>query len=167
MSDADAEWKRLVGEFVDACVQDQAKATQVLSQHPELRGSRWLGEPLLQFLVVEDFPDAVRFLASQGFDVDAEGGGPLCDAVTLGNAAMVEVLLGLGARVNVVGSLGLTPLQIAASNGRENLVRQLLAAGAAIAFGDTFGGTASVVETLCPEDVKESIFALLSAHERN
>jgi ankyrin repeat protein len=167
MNDRD-EARRLVMEFVDAAVEDQPRAKRLLKEHPELLTAKWMGESPLHFLVVEGFPPKViRFLAQQGFDVNAindHGSPALVDAVVLGNAPMIATLIELGANLNVVSGHGLTPLETAASAGRPDLVDQLLRAGASPTSEGLFGGVERVVEMLCPILAQDKVRAALRAH---
>ena len=94
--------KALVGEFIDAVVQDRERAARLLAAHPDLIEARWIhGETLLHFLAVEGFIDAVRFLAERGADVNAVnefGDAPLIDIAALGIADAAGVLLCHGKR---------------------------------------------------------------------
>jgi hypothetical protein len=72
---------------------------------------------------------------SRGVDANSEswwGGHALVDAARRGDQALVALLLGLGADPNVGDTAGEyhTPLTAAVSEGREEVVRQLIAAGA-------------------------------------
>ena len=57
---------------------------------------------------------------------------PLFAAVETGNIAIVEALIGAGARVTATNDMGETPLHAAAAQGSEALVRLLLARGAPV-----------------------------------
>ena len=64
--------KKVIGEFIDAAVNDQAKAEQLLKQYPDLLNTRWIHrETIIHFLAVEYYIDAVKFLGRLGFDVNA------------------------------------------------------------------------------------------------
>ena len=126
--------RTLVGEFIDAVVDDPGQARRLLSRKPELLNARWiLGETVLHFLAVEGFDDAVRRLVEWGADVDLVntfGEPPLLDCVVLGKEPLVELLLSHGANPHVV-SKTMGPLLLTAVRcGRPGVVRRLLAAGA-------------------------------------
>src|SRR5262247_2834731 len=91
----------LIGEFIDASVQDHDHARRMLSACPQLLDARWLhDETVLHFLAVEGFTEAVRFLAECGADVNAKnefGDAALIDVVLLGNAEIAALLLRHGA----------------------------------------------------------------------
>ena len=55
----------LVGDFIDAVVQDQERAARLLGAHPELLNARWIhDETALHFLAIEGFLDGVTFWRS-------------------------------------------------------------------------------------------------------
>ena len=63
--------KELIGEFIDAVVQDRDRAKYLLSAQPQLIDARWIhNETVVHFLAVEGFIDAVNFLADGGADVN-------------------------------------------------------------------------------------------------
>ena len=56
--------KALIGDCIDAVVEDRDRAKELLSVHPELINARWkLDEIFLHFLSVEGFVDGGSFLA--------------------------------------------------------------------------------------------------------
>ena len=125
----------LIGEFIDAVVEDPAKAAALLSRHPDLIRARWiLGETALHFLSVEGFAEGVRFLAERGADVDAVndlGDSPLADVAALGNEEIAETLLRHGANPNAAASATRgNALHAAVLSGNARLVGRLLRAGA-------------------------------------
>ena len=73
--------------------------------------------------------DMVRLLQEQGRDPNLPlgpgGGGPLHHAVAAGHAHLVSLLLSHvpGIDPNMVNSEGMTPVHIAASQGRDKIVR--------------------------------------------
>jgi ankyrin repeat protein len=135
----------VVGEFIDAVVDDETRAGRLLTAHPELLNVRWhLGETALHFLAVEGFIDGVRRLAQWGADVNLPnrlGDPPLLDCVILGNEALVELLLSHGAAPNVVSETVGTPLHVAVAKGHAGIARRLLAAGANPQARDDVGDT--------------------------
>ena len=156
----------IVGEFIDAVVDDETRARRLLTSHPELLNARWhLGETVLHFLAVEDFVDGVRRLIEWGADVNLPnrlGDPPLVDCVILGNEPLVEILLRHGATPNVVHrSTRGTPLHIAVANGHVGIVRRLLAAGADPRARDDLGDTVLDVVPTRP-DQREAIVAILA-----
>lgn len=69
------------------------------------------------------------------------GGRPLDDAVLLGSAGAVRLLLDHGARLDDVDSLGATPLQTALDAHRFAIAELLVARGADVWAADRSGGT--------------------------
>jgi ankyrin repeat protein len=124
----------LLGEFIDAAVENQDKARQLLSTHPDLLHARWLhGETVLHFLTIEGYIDGVRFLARNGADVNAPNefvDVPLLDAASLGNDEVAEVLLAHGADPNATSEAQGNVLHCAVRSGNAHLVRRLIEAGA-------------------------------------
>ncbi len=145
--------KALIGDFIDAAVQDQPKAIRLLQQYPELRNARWIHqETVLHFLAVEGYAEAVRFLGRLGFDANAVnefGDAPLIDVAALGNEEVAEVLLEIGADPNARSEGCDTVLHCAVSSGNARLVDILLRAGAKADYLTPLGET--VFDAL-PED---------------
>ena len=126
--------KTLIGDFIDALVDDPEHARRLLSGQPELLNARWiLGGTVLHFLAVEAYDEAVRRLVEWGADVNlvnALGDPPLLDCVVLGNEPLVELLLSHGANPHVVSKTMGPLLLMAVEKGQPGVVRRLLAAGA-------------------------------------
>jgi ankyrin repeat protein len=125
-------------EFLDAAVRDQKRALELLKEHPELADARVLhGETCLHYLAVEGYADGVRFLATNGFDVNATnefGDSPLVDAMRNsdgipGCRVAALSLLEFHANPNAGSETG-SPLYCAAERGDVELARALLVAGA-------------------------------------
>jgi len=138
--------KTLVGEFIDASVDDRTRAAELLAAHPDLLNARWLhGETVLHFLAVEGFIDAVRFLAERGADVNAVndfGDPPLVDVVALGRTEIAEVLLRHGANSDARRSATSDPvLHCAVERGNDRLADLFLAAGADARYVTDLGGS--------------------------
>src|SRR5687768_14260959 len=109
--------KQLIGEFVDAVVQDSDRAKHLLSIHPQLINARWIhDETVLHFLALEGYIDGVRFLAEWGADVNIEnefGDTPLIDVAVLGNVEVAQILLNHGANPNTYSETRHNPLDCA------------------------------------------------------
>ena len=126
--------KHLIGEFIDAVIQDQVRARLLLTDYPALLDSRWIhNETVLHFLAVENYVDGVRFLAKVGADVDSTnefGDTALIDVASIGNDKVAEVLLEHGANPNANSETNDNPLHCAVANGNARLVALLLDYGA-------------------------------------
>ena len=126
--------KELIGQFIDACVQDHAAARRMLAKHSQLLNARWLhNETALHFLAVEGFTKGVKFLAERGADVNAPnefGDVALIDVAQLGNSEIAAVLVQHGANPNANSTTKNNPLDCAVRNGNAVLVGLLLDAGA-------------------------------------
>lgn len=123
----------LIGEFIDAVVDEPERASQLLRQHPQLLNARWMhDESVLHFLAVEGFADGVEFLAKCGADVNAVnefGDSPLVDVAVLGNHRIAEVLLRHGANPNATSTAWDNVLHAAVHSGNADLVDLLLRFG--------------------------------------
>ena len=155
----------IVGEFIDAVVDDEARARQLLSTYPELLNARWLhGETVLHFLAVEGFIDGVRRLAEWSADVNLVndfGDPPLRDCVALGNEGLVELLLQHGANPNVVSDTLGPLLHAAVASGHAGIVRRLLVAGADVRACSDSGET--VFDALPTDpDERDAVLAVLT-----
>src|SRR5437867_2278118 len=101
----------LVAEFYKAAVQNDRRAEELLSAHPELINARWMhNETLVYFLAVGDSVSDVAFLAEHGADMNAVnefGDAPLIDGAVLGFNDIAQVILRHGADPNAnAGSEG-------------------------------------------------------------
>ncbi len=125
--------RKLVGEFIDAAVNDQVVATRLLAAEPGLREAHWnLGQTALHFLTVEGFTEAVAFCLEHRFDPNATnvfGDTPLSDACVLGNTAIARLLIEHGADLDVMSDTNDCPLHCCIRNSDADLLDLLLAAG--------------------------------------
>lgn len=100
----------LVGDLIDAAVDDPSRAERLLADHPDLIHARWIhDETPLHFLAIENYPAGARWLAEHGIDVNATnefGDTALIDVLFVGNIEMAELLLALGANPNVSSTIG-------------------------------------------------------------
>lgn len=159
--------KTLIGEFIDAVVQDPEKAAALLSGHPDLINARWIhGETVLHFLAVEGFAEGVHFLAARGADVDAVnefGDSPLVDVAALGNDEIADTLLRQRANPNASSATRDNVLHCAVRSGNARLVSLLLKAGANPRYLTDLGE--SVFDALREAvNQRESILAVLAEH---
>lgn len=159
--------RALVGEFIDAVVQQPHKASDLLAKHPALLDARWIhNETVLHFLAVEGFADAVGFLAARGADVNAVnafGDAALVDVAALGNDHVAEVLLRHGANPNATSPTCDNVLHVAARKGHVRLVELLLTAGADARYRTDLGETVFDAVEEAP-DQREAILATLARH---
>lgn len=92
-----------VGAFVDACIADVAKAKALAAADPSLLHAQWAGDPLLHWMVIEDFAAGVTTLLDLGVVVDARdefGETALHHAARLGRLGIARLLLERGADPN-------------------------------------------------------------------
>jgi ankyrin repeat protein len=156
----------LIGDFIDAVVQDRDRAARLLAAHPELLNARWIhDESALHFLAIEGFLDGVTFLAERGAAIDATnefGDTALIDVCVLQNTEMAAVLLRFGANPNAMSRTRDNLLHAAVEAGDATLVTLLLDAGADPEYVSDWGTTIfDAVSNLGPE--REAISAILTA----
>ncbi|TWT78268.1 Ankyrin repeats (3 copies) [Posidoniimonas polymericola] len=136
--------REIVGQFIDATVNDHAAAERLLAKYPGLRTATWLGdECVLNFLVIERFLAGIEFCLKHGFDAnfrdDDCGTTPLHYACVLNYPEIAEALLDAGADVSAAcGALG-APLATAVQSGNAALVDLLLTHGADPNYESVFG----------------------------
>lgn len=123
-----SDQRELVGEFIDAVIEDRQKARKMLAAHPELIGARWVhGETVLHFLVIESYAQDEHLLAkaavSDPLDFDLF---PISPAAVEG----VRFLAELGADVNAPDEFGDRPIISASMLGNHRMAEILLAHGA-------------------------------------
>jgi hypothetical protein len=104
------------------------------------------GRTPLMSAVQSRVPDAMRYLLENGADVNArdqlEGTALVRAGGSFGNLESVQVLLSVGADVNVQDKNGMTPLMWAARWGDAPRVQALVKAGADVGARDSKGRTA-------------------------
>ena len=84
----------------------------------------------------------LRTLVNAGAGVQQPGWSALHYAAFGGSLALVQLLLGRGARVDAVAPNGYTPLMLAVRNGHSGAASALLASGAKAAYRAPGGDTA-------------------------
>ena len=157
----------LVGEFIDAVVQDPGKADALLAEHPDLLNARWIHqETVLHFLAIEGFAEGVKFLASRGADVNAVnefGDSALVDAAGLGMDEIAGTLLRHGADPNAKSVTSDNALHAAVRSGNVRLVALLLEGGASGRYRTDLGE--SVFDAVNEvSDEREAILATLAEY---
>lgn len=165
--DGPEQMSERVQAFIDAAVQDEQVARQMLRDIPELLNARYLhGETVLHFLVVEGYAEGVRFLAENGADVDATnefGDTALVDAATLGNATVVAVLLQHGADPNAPSATCENVVHAAGGSGCPEVLDMVLTAGGRLDYVTDIGETVWDAIARKPE-TREEMEAVLRKH---
>lgn len=137
--------REIAGRFVDAAVLDPPLADRLLQEYPELKSATLLGESLIHFLAIENYPDGIGFLVDRGWPIDErdeDDTTPLINAVFVGAFEAAMVLLDLGADPNAVSAIYDNPLHCAISTGNIKMVDLLLKGGATPLYTTSCGITA-------------------------
>jgi len=115
-----------------ALFQESYDAAMALARMPALDVDRRnrAGETALMLAAMKGREDIVRVLIERGAALDPEGWTPLHYAAAGDARAIVALLLARGVRVDPRAPNGRTPLMLAASYASEDMVDQLLHAGA-------------------------------------
>lgn len=161
--------EQTIRRFMDASELDHDLALRLLNEHPELRSVKRLwGESILHYLAIEGFAKAVRFLAENGFDVNAlnnYGDTALADVVSLNLAEVAEILLHHGANPNHLSDTDPPLLLKAIINGNAKLVDLLLSAGAKVDYDTEDGFWATPFEALSePSPANSEILRVFIKH---
>lgn len=123
-----------VGAFVDACIADVAKAKALAAADPSLLQAQWAGDPLLHWMVIEDFTIGVTTLLDLGVPADARdeiGQTALHQAARLGRLGIARLLLARGADANAFHEqFSENPLHLAIGGEHLDVFMLLLAHGA-------------------------------------
>lgn len=122
----DAEWQEIVGQFIDAAVENHELAETLLKQYPRLREARWiLGESVLHFLAIEDYPVGVKWLLERAFDpntVNELGATPLIEVLVTGNLDMARLLIAHGADLSVSSPVFDDLFEAAQASGQPEVI---------------------------------------------
>lgn len=124
-----------------ALFQESYDAAMALARMPQLdvhRRNR-AGETGLMIAALKGREDIVRVLLERGAAADPEGWTPLHYAAAGGSRALVALLLARGVRIDPRAPNGRTPLMMAAAYADEEIVDDLLRAGADPAARDGQG----------------------------
>ena len=158
----------VIGDFIDAVVEDPTKAATMLSEWPDLINARWIhDETVLHFLAIEGFTDGVAFLLRRGADVDAPnefGDSPLVDVASLGRTDIAAMLLEHGARPDGVVITRERPLHRAARTGNATLLRLLLDAGADAHYRTDLDETVFDAVDEAPSSDRDELLRVLAQH---
>jgi ankyrin repeat protein len=104
------------------------------------------GQTALMLAASEGNAELIRFLGASDTDINRKnrslGATPLMQGASRGSVETVQVLLDLGADLEVRDNEGRTALMYAASNGTDDVVTLLLEAGADTSAVDKYGRTA-------------------------
>ncbi len=123
-----------VGAFVDACITDPAEARRLAAADPELLQAQWAGDPLLHWMVIEDFVGGATVLLDLGVPVDGRdscGRTALHYASCQGRLGCARLLLSRGADANAVNDHFFeNPLHCAVQSQAGDVVLLLLGHGA-------------------------------------
>ena len=127
--------REIIGRFIDASVNDHAEANRLLNANPGLREQTWLGdESILNFLVIENFFEGVRFCVQNGFDPNQTDGQfgttPLHYACKLNYPDVALVLLQHGANPNAISEIDDNPIHCCIQNGNAEILDLLISNGA-------------------------------------
>jgi ankyrin repeat protein len=135
----------LIGDLIDAAVNDPAKAARFIQENPQLLRATYLhGGSALHFLAVEGFLEGVRVLADLGADVNQRndfGDTPLIDVVVLGNIDMAKLLLQLGADPSAESIARDCALHCALELDHFEIAEALIVAGADVGYKTDLGET--------------------------
>ena len=99
----------------------------------------------LKWAIRHEHEEILKLLVDKGADVNTFGpdshANPLCQACEAGNEAMIRILLGKDADVNVTDESGRTPIHCAIQRGYHTIVTLLLGHGSDVNIADKTGRT--------------------------
>ncbi|MBD8043435.1 ankyrin repeat domain-containing protein [Arthrobacter sp. Sa2BUA2] len=129
---------------------DAARTSELIAAGADVNAKDSLQDSAFLYAGAEGFNEVLQLTLAAGADVASTnryGGTALIPASEHGHTETVRILLGAGVPVNHVNNLGWTALQeaILLNNGgprQQDVVRQLLAAGADPGIRDPQGRTA-------------------------
>ncbi|MEM8717874.1 MAG: ankyrin repeat domain-containing protein [Cyanobacteria bacterium P01_G01_bin.39] len=121
--------REIIGQFVDAAVENAMLADELLLKYPDLRVATWLGESILRFLAIENYSAGIYYLVQHGWNIDESdnfGNTILIDSVMAKAYDSVTALLELGANPNAVSLSVDNALHCAIFSGNIKMVKVLL-----------------------------------------
>jgi len=138
--------REIIGQFIDATVNDRGEAKRLLNANPGLLNAKWLGdERILSFLAIENFAEGVLFCLQNGFDpnqTDSEfGTTPLHYACKLNYPDVALVLLQHGANPNAESEIDENPIHCCIQNGNAEMLDLLMSNGADARYTTDLGET--------------------------
>ena len=158
----------IIGQFIDASVDDHVEAKRLLNANPGLRNATWFGDDLvLNFLTIENFVDGVRFCLQNGFDPNQTncnlGMTALHYACKLNYFDVATELLQNGADPNAESIVDATPIQCCIKSGNATMLDLLISSGANARHTTEFGET---VFDNWPNDAdkQSALAAILAKH---
>ena len=136
----------IIGQFIDASVNDHAEAKRLLNAHPDLRNSTWLDDALiLSFWAIVNFVDGVRFCLQNGFNPNQTncefGTTTLHYACKLNYPDVASVLLEYGADPNAKSEIDDNPLHCCIKNSNATILDLLILHGADARYTTELGET--------------------------
>lgn len=162
------ESQSLIGQLIQAVVNDRVEACRLLQAHPELFTTPWdLGQNALHFLTLEGTPSDVEFLLYQGFDPERRndfGDTPLLDACVLEKTETAKVLLAYGADPNVGSEVRFNAIHCCVYDGNADLIDALISAGADPVYTTPFGETIFDQWPDCPRQ-QQAMKELVRRHQ--
>ncbi len=136
----------IIGQFIDASVNNHAVAKRLLKANPGLRNATWFGDDLiLIFLTIENYVDGVRFCLLNGFDPNQTncefGTTALHYACKLNYCDVAFELLQNGADPNAKSEIDDNPIHCCIQNGNASMLDLLISKGANARYTTELGET--------------------------
>lgn len=144
------------------------KAAKVLIDWPQtdLNASNEAGETPLMMAVLKGQTDLITTMLSKEADVNKPGWAPLHYAATVGNAAIIQLLLDKHAYIDAESPNGTTPLMMAAMYGTPSAVKLLLEEGADPLLKNQLGmGAIDFAQKAVRQDIADLIGTFVRAKQ--
>ena len=122
-----------VEEFIRACIDDPQAAASLVRRSPALLTASYAGDPIVHWLIAEDYAEAVSGLLRLGVAVDVPneaGRTPLGHAASLGRLGCARILLASGADANASDPFMCNVLHAALVGGNTDVAVLLIRNGA-------------------------------------